>query len=260
MRKLLAPLIVLGLLAVLIVAAGRLSPEALFRFPTPVPAPSPEPIPTPRKPWLPWREFDAKVGGPISPDGQEEIHCDLPGRLHMHNSGGNDRTPRNPSGLPGRGLGLCVFTSIEHSALHQNVPVLIGFQKWMEHRPGGGHPEKVDRMITAFCKERGIPVPKYIQVEGNDLEVLRLACKTGRMPGVTYCWSPTGRYGGQRIAHMVSLVHASDGWFCVLDNNHPGEDRYEWMSEAEFRKTYTGWGGGWAVILLNPSPPPAPTN
>ncbi len=80
------------------------------------------------------------------------------------------------------------------------------------------------------------------------------------MPGVTYSFSPTKRYGGARIAHMVSLVHADDQWFCVLDNNYPGLDKYEWMSPAEFLKTYTGGGGGWAVILLDRGPPPLPWN
>lgn len=62
-------------------------------------------------------------------------------------------------------------------------------------------------------------------VEGSDLERLKLACRTGRMPGVTYAFSPTGRYGGARIAHMVNLVHADDQWFAVLDNNYPGADQ-----------------------------------
>jgi hypothetical protein len=42
----------------------------------------------------------------------------------------------------------------------------------------------------------------------------------------------------------------------VLDNNFP--QTYEWMSPAEFHKTYTGGGGGWCVVLLAPPPPPPP--
>lgn len=253
MKKFLGVLLIIGLTYAVLTIGG----QCLFRRFTPalppVPVvPSPVPEPAPRRPILPWRE--AKVGGPISPDGQEEIQCDLPGELHKRNTGGIG--PRGP----GSGAGLCVFTSIEHSAIHQNVPELLGFQKWMTHRPGGGYPEKVDKMVSVFCKERGVPVPRYLQVEGGDMEILKLACKTGRMPGVTYCWSPTGRYSGKYIAHMVNIVHASDEWACVLDNNYPGEDRYEWMSWSEFRKTFMGNGGGWAVILLPPGPPPAPTN
>jgi hypothetical protein len=39
------------------------------------------------------------------------------------------------------------------------------------------------------------------------------------MPAVTYGYSP--RYGG-RVAHMVNLVHLSERWAAILDNNFPG--------------------------------------
>ena len=60
--------------------------------------------------------------------------------------------------------------------------------------------------------------------------------------------------------YMVSLVHADDQWFCVLDNNYPGVDKYEWMTPDEFRRSYTGGRAGWSVILLDPGPPPPPRN
>jgi len=191
----------------------------------------------------------AQVGGNVAPDGKTELACDLPGNLHRQNTSS-------------KGLGNCVFTSIHHSATWQDVPPLQEFPKWLIDKgiPGGGYPEKVTKLISQMCKEKGVPEPEYIQVQGDDLEVLKLACKTGRMPGVTYSFSPTGRYGGQRIAHMVSLVHADDSWFCVLDNNYTGATKYEWMTPAEFRKTYTGGRAGWAVILLRQGPPPAPKN
>jgi hypothetical protein len=187
----------------------------------------------------------ATVGGNVAPDGTE-LQIDLPGDLHLKNVGGSD------------GAGLCVFTSISHSARWQSVKVLEDFQTWMKKHPGGGYPAKVKKMISQVCKERNTPEPDYIQVEGKDLEILKLACKTGRMPGVTYGRSPSGRYNGGRISHMVSLVHADDRNFCVLDNNFPGADKYEWMTPAEFSATYTLGGGGWAVILLSPGAPPAP--
>lgn len=154
----------------------------------------------------------------------------------------------------------CVFTSINHSAYWQNVEVLQKFRDWMTKHPGGGYPSKVDKMIKQVCQESGVPVPDYIQIEGGDLEPLKLACRTGRMPGITYCFSPSGRYGGQRIAHMVSLVHLDDKWAAILDNNYPGEDKLEWLTIDEFKRTYMGNGGGWGVILLNPGPPPIPCN
>lgn len=186
----------------------------------------------------------AKVSGRVGPDGKAEIACDLPGDLHCHN-------------VSSRGQGCCVQTSINHSARWQNVPALIDFQKWVQEKqlPGGAYPGAIDQRIPACAKDRGFPVPQYVQVEGGDLEILKAACKAGRMPGVTYSRSPTGRYGGSRISHMVSLVSADDNWFVVLDNNYPGDANYEWMTPAEFSKTYAP---GWCVILLNPPPPPPP--
>jgi hypothetical protein len=76
------------------------------------------------------------------------------------------------------------------------------------------------------------------------------------MPAVTYHRSPTGRYGGRRISHMVSLVAAGEKWFAVLDNNYPRS--IEWIEPEQFRDCYTGGGSGWAIIPLKPGPPPVP--
>ena len=190
--------------------------------------------------------FGASVGGNTAPDGRQ-IHCDLPASEMLRNKGGSDKA------------GLCVFTSIEHSARWQNVPQLVGFRDWMTKYPGGGYPEKVAAKIKQICAERGMPEPKYLQYTGSDLEVLKLACQSGRLPAVTYRYSPTGRYGGQKIWHMVSLPHADDQFFAVLDNNYPGPGLIEWMTPAEFRPVWTE-GGGWAVVLLDPGPPPVPKN
>lgn len=194
----------------------------------------------------PWGDGSAPVGasvGRVAPDGTEP-HEDLPGELHR----------RNTSSF---GLGNCVWTSIHHAALWQGVPALEEFPKWLIDKriPGGGYPGKVADLIPRICKDRGLPVPAYIQVQGDDLEVLRLACRTGRMPAVTYSVSPTGRYGGSRIAHMVNIVHADEKWFAVLDNNYIGEDKLEWMTPEEFLRAYSP---GWAVILLDNGPPPPP--
>jgi hypothetical protein len=186
------------------------------------------------------------VGGPKNPDGTE-VQIDLPTRLHLKNRGGSD------------GAGLCVFASLEHSARWQDVPPVTEIFEWMRTRPGGGWPEKVDAMIAQLAKERGLARPDYLQVEGDDFELLRTACKTGRMPAVTYGYSPTGRYGKAHIAHMVNLVHADEKWCAVLDNNFPGT--IEWMSPAEFQRVWSGNDGrGWAVILLAEGPPPVPEN
>ncbi|GBD37548.1 hypothetical protein HRbin36_02683 [bacterium HR36] len=183
----------------------------------------------------------ATIGGLRTPDGKR-IQLDYPVERHLRNAVGRD------------GAGLCVFTSLTHAADWQNVEALRELRDWMRQFPGGGWPEKVDEMVRRLCRERNLPIPEYLHYQGNDVEVLKLACKTGRMPCVTYCFSPAGRYQGQRIAHMVNLLHAEDRWFAVLDNNYPGT--VEWMSENEFRRTFSGLGEGWAIILLAPAPPP----
>ncbi len=182
----------------------------------------------------------SQVGGRTSPDGTEEIQVDLPGGQHLKNAAGID------------GSGLCVFTSIEIAGRWQNVAELQGFQEKMKHEPGGGYPEKVDAMMRKYA-----PHVRYVQYTGKDPSMIRLALKTGRAACLTYGYSP--RYG-QRIAHMVDCVHYSDRWAAVLDNNFPGEDRYEWMSPEELQRRWQMGGGGWLVVLLDPGPPPVPIN
>lgn len=183
---------------------------------------------------------------PVANDGTP-IQLDLPQSLHLRNKGGSD------------GAGLCVFTSLTHSASYQNIPVLQDFRDWMTRYPGGGWPEKVESMVNKVCAERKAPRPVTIQVESNDLEILKTAVRLGRMPGVTYSFSPSGRYGGRRIAHMVTLVAADAGpnhLWAILDNNYP--DTIEWMSEDQFRRTYSGGSRGWSCIFTGPGPPPVP--
>lgn len=192
----------------------------------------------------------ATIGGKLAPDGKSEIAIDLPGSQHLKNVGGSD------------GAGLCVFTSISHAARWSRVELLENFRDWMRKYPGGGWPEKVDTMIGKIAKEKGVPPPLYMQVQGGreKLDLLRAALASNRMVCVTYSFSPTGRYGGKRIAHMVNLVHLDDKYACILDNNYPGENAYEWISVDQFVQTFTGGKSGWAVILIDAGPPPLPWN
>lgn len=190
------------------------------------------------------------LGGDETPDGQP-VQIVFPPELRLKNKGGSD------------GAGLCVFTSLSHAARWQNVPPLVDFRDWMTKYPGGGYPSKVDAMIKKLCGERGVPVPAYIQIEGNDLTVLERACKAGRMPSITYSVSATGRYNGGQISHMVSLVHADltgAGQWAILDNNYI--DKLEWLTTEEFKRTFIGKpfqgspAKGWAVFFLNPGSVP----
>lgn len=176
-------------------------------------------------------------GGPAGPNG-EQVVCDLPASLRMKNVGGRD------------GAGLCVFTSINHSAHWQNERRLWNFQKDMRHERGGGWPQKVDDMIAKYGAGTN-----YMQYEGRDPSVLELALKTGRMPGVTYN-GHDGVFYRQYIAHMVNLVYLDQKAAAILDNNNP--DKILWMSRGEFLTRWSGGRNGWAVVLLSPRPPAPP--
>src|SRR5438445_601720 len=118
------------------------------------------------------------------------------------------------------------------------------------HRKGRPWPEKVDQMMRKYA-----PGVNYSQYTGNDPQVLKLALKTGRMPGITYGYSP--RYGG-RIAHMVNCAHFTDKWAAVLDNNFP--HTFEWMSPDELlrRARFGTPGGYWIVFGWKAGRPPVP--
>jgi hypothetical protein len=189
----------------------------------------------------------ATVGGNRAPDGTE-IDCDLPGELHRKN-------------VTSRGEGCCTWTAAHHAGLWQNIPAIQEAPKWIQERgmPGGAGPSTFTKLIPQMARDKGWEPPPFLNYQGKDLELLKLACKTGRMPCVVYSWSPSGRYKTM-IAHMVNLCACTNQWACVLDNNYPGADQYEWMSLNEFYRTWQGNFGGWAVIFLGPSPPPPPKN
>lgn len=194
---------------------------------------------------------------PVSPTGVRSV-LDLPVGQHMRNSGGNDRTKDNPRGLPGQGYGLCVFTSAETLARWLNVVGLAGFQKWMESKPGGGYPQKVDAMLALFCKEKGVPVPDYVQHTGGDDAFLDLAVSTGRGCCVTY-GGFDGFYRDQWgrdiwIDHMVVLAHLDAEYAAIIDNNRPGV--WVWMTRREFLTRWRARGGGWGFVFLASPPPP----
>ncbi len=185
------------------------------------------------------------TGGPVGPDGKTEVACDLPVDQRQRNVGGRD------------GAGLCVFTSIEHAARWQSEQRLENFQADMRKEPGGGWPGKVDAMIAKYGKGT-----QYIQYEGGNPAILKLALATGRMPGVTYNGRDGVHYSGN-IAHMVSLVAYDEhtDLAAILDNNFVGEKDIVWMTCKEFRDRWAPRGqGGWAVVLLSPPPPPVPHN
>lgn len=182
------------------------------------------------------------IGGKTGPDGKTEITCDLPESEKKKNVGGRD------------GAGLCVFTSIEYAARWQCERTLFNLQSQMRKEPGGGYPDKVDKMLAKYA-----PGARYGQHTGGDESVLDAVLASGRIACVTYNgFDP--HYGQQSIAHMVALVHLDKEWACISDNNFPGDTQFTWMSRGEFLKRWKGGGGGWVVFLLRPPPPPCPKN
>lgn len=189
-------------------------------------------------------QCEAKIGGELSPDGREELQIDYPQQRKLANAVGTN------------GLGLCVFNSVRNSGDWQGNALFAAMFDYMKKHPGGGYPRKLDEYLKLAANELGLPMPDYLNIEGNDLELLRAATRNGLMPAVTYWYSPSGRYNGQRISHMVSLVHATDTWFAVHDNNYI--TALEWLTPKEFAPVYNGKRQGWCVILLTQSPPPTP--
>lgn len=189
--------------------------------------------------YAPHASAKIEANGPVL-NGQP-IDVELPQRFHLKNRGGSD------------GSGLCVFASLSHAGVWHNDPVSQGMFQFMFTRPGGGYPSKVDAMYQAAARQAGKPVPEYIQHTGGDMEFLKLAIKTGRYPSVTYAGYDGVYYAG-RVAHMVNLVHLSDQWAAIHDNNYPG--KWLWMSPSEFESRWKAMGGGWAVVLLKPGKPP----
>ena len=190
--------------------------------------------------------ISASVGGLNGPTGERAI-CDLPESQHLRNAAGRD------------GSGLCVFTSLDHSGRWHNNEVLIGMRDYMKQFPGGGWPEKVDEYVQRRAKQIGKPVPKYVHIQSTrDLDLVERAVKAGFLVCVTYYRSPSGRYDGRTIYHMVNLISAGapeKETYAILDNNYPRS--IEWLTREEFLKAWTLHGQqAWAIIILEPPPPP----
>jgi hypothetical protein len=179
----------------------------------------------------------------------ENITCDLPYSQQMKNIG---------SKLDGSGM--CVFTSIEMAARYAGLEQMRGFRDWVASKyPGGGWPEKVDEVLAAYFKEKNLNPLHYVQYEGKSPEIILDLCeKTGRMAAITYGYSP--RYGTS-IQHMTNAVMFRNDFGVCLDNNFPGEDKYEWVTRKEFiRRTIYPNKTAWIFVWIHPGPPPSPKN
>lgn len=225
--------------------------------PEPLPPPSPEPVKPARKPRLPWREAaegEQLIGAqPNAPDGTEP-EVDYPDAEWMKNIGSKLN-----------GAGMCVFTSFEHSARWAGVEEFRGFRDWCAARyPGGGYPEKLHKLIVAYCAAKSIPREVFdperdvVQIEAppdKAVALIEAALRQNVLPCVTLYYSPN-RYRG-RIYHMINLAHLDATRGAELDNNYRP---LEWSARAETIRRMTLNGRIWAVCILRPGPPPLPRN
>lgn len=227
-------------------------PAPLSTNPTPDTKPKPDkpkrprPCPGPGPCPLEGQESGGRPveGARVSPDGTVELICDLPAKERKKN-------------IASKGLGCCVFRSIDYAARWQQILPLYDLPEKMRDAgiAGGGYPEKVTKVLQHFA-----PDVSYVQDTSGDPDILEAILKTGRLPCVTYNGHDC-HYSGT-IAHMVCLPYFDrrTGWACISDNNYPGETNFVWMSSDEFLKRWKGGGGGWVICLLKSPPPPPPHN
>jgi hypothetical protein len=160
------------------------------------------------------------------------------------------------------GSGMCVFTSIEMSAIWCGIDEFRGFRDWCaQNYPGGGYPQKVDNLIDAYCKAKQIPKPHYMQTETSDLGTMRKALESGRMVAVTLYHSK--RYRDPTIFHMVCGVHADAERGAYMDNNVLQGDSVppiEWNTIAGLEQQVKYEGRVWVFCWLRHGPPPVPVN
>jgi len=97
----------------------------------------------------------AVVGGSRAPDGTE-VQCDLPVELHRRNT-------------TSRGQGCCVWTSIHHAALWQNVAAYQEAPRWIQEHgvPGGVYPGAVEKYLPEMARQRGNTGPGLPQLRGR---------------------------------------------------------------------------------------------
>ena len=196
-RRLLLILLLVGALIYWNTARQRpaSAPPTTPAQPTPPdskPKPKPRPRPCPGPGPCPLDEPQAGggpvEGGRLSPDGAVALVCDLPATERKKN-------------IASKGLGCCVFRSIEYAARWQHAPELYDLPEKMREAgiAGGGYPEKVTRILQQFG-----PDVSYLQDTSGDPEILEAILKTGRLPCITYNGHDC-HYSGN-IAHGLSAV------------------------------------------------------
>jgi hypothetical protein len=172
------------------------------------------------------------LGGIVSPDGQ--THSVL-----------WTETIDWPHNIASAGLGCCSFRALDYCARLQDEEALVGLPEKMvhDHIPGGGYPEKVDRVIAKYA-----PSAHYWNDTSGDTRILTAAWRSQRPVCIDYSGHDPHYQGS--IAHCVTLIayDPDHDWTAILDNNYPKIDQIVWMSRKALKQRWHGWNYG----LLKP--------
>jgi hypothetical protein len=143
---------------------------------------------------------------------------------------------------PKNGEGSCVQASVSMCGNNEGVPaaeLLLKKSRYGDPVLGGSWPQRVQD----YCRERKIPI---WNIEGaQTLGWIEWQLRRGGYAAITY-----------GVAHMITAVGVSDDGksFWIVDNNYPTECRE--VTRSVFVREHRRFGGGWAVILKMPGPPP----
>ena len=264
-----AAVVILGITAAAVVILGITAGHrtgngnASTAQPTPIvipvtPAPGPVQPPDQRKPRRPWRDTTAQEAGDADPFNPQPVFADR--------TGPNGVTPTvdypeelwfKNIGSEKDGAGMCVFTAFEFSALWAGLEEFRGFRNWCaKHYPGGGTPDKLQKLVDAYCKEKQIKAPDIKQYEGTDVAWLKQCLRNGWLPGCTLFHS--SRYkgrGGQPLNIIYHMTNCASEW-AILDNNFPD---YEWYAgQQAFEAAVKDHGKYWGFCIVAPGAPPIP--
>lgn len=252
----------LAVLAVVLgLAVGCAPPQPHLPAPLPfapiVPEPCPDPGPWPRP---------VRPVGPRADSDESHVHrgteaqVDYPNAQWMKNIGSRID-----------GAGMCVFTSAEHSFRWAGLEEFRGFRDWCaQHYPGGGYPTKLEKLVKAFCKAKGIRIDasgdqwaivrangervELLQYEGGSMALAERALANNLLVCTTLYRSP--RYGGGTIYHMTNLAHWGPAQLgAILDNNFRP---YEWDSTSGMEPRLKMGGRVWLAVVRHQGPPPPP--
>jgi hypothetical protein len=142
-------------------------------------------------------------------------------------------------------------TRADGSCCHASLISLLRWQgqhtladRWRRTHSGG----EFTWTMRKDLDEAGIP---YAWTQSGDEEFLEWAVRTRRGACIQYKDSPSSK-----CYHMVNVVHLTDKWVGILDNNDVR--RFKWMDRAGFMRNWQS-SDGWAFTpVFSPAAPLPP--